>query len=106
MQLEGYLRHATPPLLCVNQRGRENQRGTAQLVDSDLVTQEDIFQRQPQGLWIVTSNSYGGAVGRIVLPEDWEVVDQREYDQDFWLERPLQVRHCRLKSALAERGGE
>ncbi len=105
-KLAYYLRHATPPLLCVNQRGRENQRGTAQLVDSDLVTQEDIFQRQPQGLWIVTSNSYGGAVGRIVLPEGWEVVDQREYDQDFWLERPLQVRHCRLKSALAEGGGE
>jgi hypothetical protein len=96
-KLAYYLRHTTPPLLCISQPGRENQRGTAQLVDSDLATQEEIFQRQPQGLWIVTSNSYGVAEGRIVLPEGWEVVDQREYAQDFWMERPLQVRHCRLK---------
>ena len=92
-----YLRHSAPPLLCVRELGRDHQRGSAQLLDSELTTHEALFQRQPQGLWIVTSNSYGVAEGRIVLPEGWEVVDQREYAQDFWIERPLQLRHCRLK---------
>jgi hypothetical protein len=102
-KLAYYLRgSSSPPLLYVKEPRREKQRGTAQLVDSDLATREEIFRRQPQGLWIVTSNSFAPpGPTRIDLPEGWEVVEEREFAQDFWLERPLLVRHCRWKSGIA-----
>ncbi len=105
-KLAYYLRRVATPVLCVKEPGREMQLGSSHLLDSDLATQRMISQRLSRGIWIVTSDSFGRAPTRVVLSEGWKLVNEREFVQDYWLERPLLVRQYRISPHASREPGK
>ncbi len=101
-RLAYYLRDSCRPVLCVKQPCREKQYGAAHLLDSDLATAEEILRHKPQRLWIVTSAPYHAkAETELLKAGECEVLQERTFEQDFWLERPLRVKYCEVKEESA-----
>ena len=96
--LKYYARGTDRPLLCVHVLRRQVQYGSEQLHDEELVTPEQLALVDQSGIWLVTSDSYNPSL--IVtppIPDRWERVGSWSFDQDRWLERPIQVVHYRIR---------
>lgn len=96
-QMLYYMRAAgAPPLLCVSELDRHQQRGAAHLLDSDLVTPGQILDPRHRGLWLVTTASYHAAAQtEVPAPERWTMISETSFEQDYHWEGPVTVRHYR-----------
>jgi len=96
-QMSYYMRGDDNPILCVSVTDRRRCRGSAHLLDSDLMTASQIMESKPRGLWLVTTPSYDPtSQTEFDLPQGWRREEQIEFAQDGQCraEGPIFVRHC------------
>ncbi len=97
-KLRHLLRNGPVPRLAAPTRDRRALRGAALLLDEELMTPADILQSSAAGLWLVTSESYQASSEIAVpLPTEWHRIEQRDFEQEYYWERPVRVTHFRRK---------
>lgn len=97
-KLKHALRNGPAPRLVAPTRDRRALRGAALLLDEELVTPADILHSSMAGLWLVTSESYqSDGETAVPLPTEWHRIEQRDFEQEYYWERPVRVTHFRRK---------
>lgn len=94
LKLAYYLPAEVPVRLCVEVAERKAPFGSAHMKSTDMITLDEVLAKEPVGLWIVTSDSYG-VYRDIPLPSMWRMMESRSFDQDIRWENPIQVKHYR-----------
>ena len=98
-----YARNHCQVQVAARKKDRFSLNGESQLLTSDLVTPKEVSTRDPPGIWIVTSASYmdnskSQFPPNCVVPrEAWRLVEAREFQQDFFWEDAVEVRHYRRR---------
>lgn len=108
-----YARNDFEVKLCADAKDRFLLNGESQLLNEELVTPDETIAAAPQGVWVVSSESYL-TVARskdppnCVVPQDlWILQDEDKFDQDVFWERPVEVRHfVTAASTEAQQGAE
>ena len=92
-----YSRGRAAPLLLTETTDRSLLRGGYEMRDGDLITPEGLLSLDPAGVWVFTTEAYNTPQrADFRIPNRWELVDDKAYEQDYFWEGPVEVRRYRL----------
>lgn len=100
--MQHYFGKASLPRLLVDRTARESIHAGIDVRDSDLVTLDEVLRQSPVGVWIFSTEAYN-APERVdfEVPACWELMSDKEFEQDYFWEGSVRVQHYRVK----EEGG-